>query len=50
MPKKEKHPKDMTTDETIAHVFHPDALKHLKKQVKELEAKPAKRSPKKSSK
>ena len=28
-----KHPKDMTTDEAIAHVFHPDALKHLKKHI-----------------
>jgi hypothetical protein len=50
MPKKEKHPKDMTTDEAIAHVFHPDALKHIKKHVKELDAKQARRSPKKSSK
>jgi len=34
MKKKEvKHPKDMTTDEAISHVFHPKALKHLKKHI-----------------
>jgi hypothetical protein len=36
MKKKIKHPKDMTTDEAIAHVFHPKALKHLKKHVEKL--------------
>jgi hypothetical protein len=36
MPKNTKHPKDMTTDEAIAHVFHPKVLKHLKKHVAEL--------------
>jgi hypothetical protein len=46
MKKKEiKHPKDMTTDELIAHVFHPDALKHLKKHVEGLSEK--KKKPKK---
>lgn len=39
MKKKIKHPKDMTTDEAIAHVFHPKALKHLKKQVEKLSTK-----------
>ncbi len=39
MKKKEvKHPKDMTTDEAIAHVFHPKALKHLKKHTEEISA------------
>jgi hypothetical protein len=33
MKKKIKHPKDMTTDEAIEHVFHPKALKHLKEHV-----------------
>lgn len=36
MKKKIKHPKDMTTDEAIAHVFHPKALKHLRKHVEKL--------------
>jgi len=40
MKKKEvKHPKDMTTDEAIAHVFHPNALKHLKKHVEKIDKK-----------
>lgn len=38
MKKKEvKHLKDMTTDEAISHVFHPNALKHLKRHVEKLE-------------
>ncbi|MFI5333511.1 MAG: hypothetical protein ACHQVS_05430 [Candidatus Babeliales bacterium] len=36
MKKVKKHPKDMTTDEAISHLFHPDALKILKKHVEEL--------------
>jgi len=28
-----KHPKHMTTDEAIAHVFHPKIVKHLKDHV-----------------
>ncbi len=37
MPKKKKHPKDMTSDEAIAHLFHPKAVKHIKKHVEKLE-------------
>jgi hypothetical protein len=29
-----KHPKDMTTEEAVKHLFHPKVVKHLKKQVK----------------
>ena len=36
MKKKIKHPKDMTKDEAIAHVFHPKALKHLKKHAEKI--------------
>ena len=36
MKKEIKHPKDMTTDEAIENVFHPKALKHLKKHVEKL--------------
>ena len=36
MKKEIKQPKDMTTDEAIAHVFHPKALKHLKKHTEEI--------------
>jgi hypothetical protein len=34
--KSAKHPKDMTTEEAIRHVFHPKIVKHLKTKVKEL--------------
>ncbi len=43
MPKKEKHPKDMTADEAIAHVFHPKVVQHLKKHAAKLEAEKPKR-------
>jgi hypothetical protein len=49
MKKKTKHPKDMTGDELIADVFHPKALEHIKKHVKDLDAekeKPAKKGDK----
>jgi hypothetical protein len=49
MPKKPKHPKDMTADEAIAHVFHPKAVKHLKAHIADLEAEKPKR-PKKVAK
>ncbi len=49
MPKKQKHPKDMTADEAIAHVFHPKAVEHLKEHIAKLEAEKPKR-PKKSAK
>jgi hypothetical protein len=32
MPRKpKKHPKDMTTEEAIKHLFHPKVVTHLKK-------------------
>jgi hypothetical protein len=42
-PKKKglkKHPKEMTTEEAICHVFHPKIVKHLKRQAKELNHEP----------
>lgn len=36
MKKKIKHPKDMTNDELIAALFHPKAVKHIKKHVQDL--------------
>jgi hypothetical protein len=36
MKKTKKHPKDMTTDEAISHIFHPDVLEHLKKHVENI--------------
>jgi len=38
MKKKEKHPKDMTSDELIASVFHPKAVERIKAHVKALDA------------
>jgi hypothetical protein len=38
MPKKKKHPKHMTNDEAIRHLFHPKAVKHIKKHVAKLDA------------
>ena len=29
--KKKKHPKDMTSDELLKHLFHPKVVKHVKK-------------------
>jgi len=36
VPKKKKHPKDMTNDEAIRHLFHPKAVKHIKKHLAKL--------------
>jgi hypothetical protein len=35
-PKSKKHPKDMTTEEAINHVFHPKIVKTLKEHVDRL--------------
>jgi hypothetical protein len=32
--KTEKHPKNMTTDEAVKHLFHPEVVKHVKKAGK----------------
>jgi hypothetical protein len=49
--KKAKHPKDMTTEEALHHVFHPKIVKHVKGLVTETfktpDSKPSKRPPKK---
>jgi hypothetical protein len=36
MPKKKKHPSKMKNDEAIKHLFHPEAVKHIKKHVGKL--------------
>jgi hypothetical protein len=36
--KKTKHPCKMTGDEVMAHIFHPKAVKHIKKHVQNLDA------------
>ena len=46
-----KHPRDMTTDEALVHLFHPKVVKHVKGLVAETfktpTPKPRKRSTKK---
>ncbi|MGC9977157.1 MAG: hypothetical protein ABSC57_10710 [Syntrophales bacterium] len=36
--KNSKHPKDMTNDELLAHVFHPKVVERIKKHVEDLNA------------
>ena len=33
--KKKKHPKDMTSDELMKHLFHPKVVEHIKKVANE---------------
>jgi len=44
MKNKSKHPKDMTNDELLKHVFHPKVVEHIKKHVKDIDTKKEKRS------
>jgi hypothetical protein len=32
MPSKVKHPRDMTTDEAVTHLFHPKVVQHVKNE------------------
>ena len=32
--KKSKHPKNMTSDELMKHLFHPKVVKHIKEAAK----------------
>jgi hypothetical protein len=41
--KAEKHPKDMTTDEAMKHLFTPKGHKILKKHIAEIERSSTKR-------
>ena len=45
MPKK-KHPRDMTNEEAIRHLFHPRVVKHVKALVEEANSKVKKRATK----
>lgn len=38
MPKKAKHPTEMSNDELAASVFHPKVLKHAKEHIEKLNA------------
>ena len=35
MPKKKKHPRHMTTEEAMKHLFHPNVVKHVKRVAHE---------------
>jgi hypothetical protein len=39
MRKVKKHPKDMTTEEAMKHIFHPKIVKHVKGLLKKQNAK-----------
>jgi hypothetical protein len=39
MEKTKKHPKDMTTDEALKHIFHPKIVRHAKAIVRKQNAK-----------
>ena len=45
MPKK-KHPREMTNDEAIRHLFDPKVVKHVKSLVEEANSKVKKRATK----
>ena len=40
MPRKKKHPMEMTDEEALKHLFHPKIAKKVKDHLKEQEAKP----------
>ena len=40
-----KHPRDMTNEEAIRHLFHPKVVKHVQGIINEINSKPVK-SPK----
>lgn len=48
MKKTKKKLKEMTSDEAISHVFHPDALNHLKKHIDEIEQEKKRKTKKES--
>jgi len=39
MPKKKKHPMEMTDEEALRHIFHPEIAKAVRKHLKD-ETKP----------
>lgn len=41
--KKKKHPKHMTNDELVKHLFHPKVVKHVKKELAKVNRKPTKK-------
>ena len=41
-----KKPSELTTDEAIKHLFHPDVIEHAKRHAREAEAPKKKSDPK----
>ena len=41
--KKKKHPKEMTSDELMKHLFHPKVVKHLKQVAADADKKRTKK-------
>jgi hypothetical protein len=39
-----KHPRDMTNEEAIRHLFHPKVVEHVKAIIEKVNAKPSKQS------
>ena len=39
-----KHPRDMTNEEAIRHLFHPKVVKRVKAIIEKVNAKPSKKS------
>jgi hypothetical protein len=44
VPKRKKPAHKLTTEEVLKRVFHPHVRKHMKKEVEELDRKPARKS------
>jgi hypothetical protein len=42
-----KHPRHMTTEEVVNHLFHPEVVEHIKKEKDKPESKPKKKITKK---
>lgn len=49
MPRRKKHPSEMTTDELARHLFHPEVLKAVKQELEKHDQPRSKRPPKKQS-
>ena len=39
-----KHPRDMTNEEAIRHLFHPKVVRHVKAIIEKVNAKPIKKA------
>ena len=44
MPSKVKHPREMTTDEAVKHLFHPKVVQHLKNEKDNVKPSPLKKA------